>query len=162
MSRSRSYLRNMPACLPSSGIAPSQLPRMGDAILSVSAASACGLPHETMTASNAHNRFLPMPGADIRSWACRWRTDGRLLTAVGLEVDIHFHPDRERIRLRQVDQNFDHINVGHVALSPRVDAPLLDERRDESDLAREFSAAKRVGTRQSPLPDLDLPKTALI
>src|SRR6516162_9019975 len=124
MSRSRSYLRNMPACLPSSGIAPSQLPRMGDAILSVSAASPCGITHQTMTASNAHNRFLPMPGTDIRSSACRRR--GRLLTAVGLEVDIHFHPDRERIRLRQVDQNFDHIDVGHVALSPRVDAPLLD------------------------------------
>src|SRR6516165_7760994 len=97
MSRSRPYLRNMPACWPSSGIAPSQLPRIG-----------------------------------------------------------------ERIRLRQVDQNFDHIDVGHVALSPRVDAPLLDERRDESDLAREFAAAKRGGTHQDRLPDLDLPKIALI
>src|SRR5262247_4713104 len=84
------------------------------------------------------------------------------LTALGLEVDIHFHPDRERIRLRQVDQNFDHVDVGHVALSPRVDAPWLDERRNESDLAREFASAKRVGTHQDRLPDLDLPEIALI
>src|SRR5215469_14297885 len=160
MSRSRSYLRNMPACLPSSGIAPSQLPRMGDAILSVSAASPCGIAHATMTASNADNRVLPMPGSDVRSSACRRRTGGRLLTPVGLEVDIHFHPDRERIRLRQVDQNFDHIDVGHVALSPRADAPLLDQRRDESDLAREFASAKRGGAHQHRLPDLDFPEIA--
>src|ERR1700745_1005729 len=162
MSRSISYLRNMPACLPSSGIAPSQLPRMGDAIVSVSAARPCGITHETMTARNAPSRFLPMPGSDIRSWACRWRTRGWLLTAVGLEVDIHFHPDRERIRLRQVDQNLDHIDVGHVALSPRVDAPLLDERRDERDLAREFASAKRAGPHQHRLPDLDFREITLV
>src|SRR6266540_6331705 len=84
-----------------------------------------------------------------------------VLTAVGLEIDVHFHPDRERIRLRQVDQNFDHIDVGYVA-SPRVDAPLLDERRDESDLAREFASAKRGGTHQDRLHDLNLPEIALI
>ncbi len=66
------------------------------------------------------------------------------------------------IRLRQVDQNFDHIDVGHVALSPRVDAPLLDERRDERDLAREFASAKRGGTHQHRLPDLDFPEIALV
>src|SRR5499433_3910388 len=161
MSRSRSYLRNMPACLPSSGIAPSQLPRMGDAILSVSAASPCGITHETMTASTADNPRALMLVSDRWSPACRQRAGGGLSTAVGLEVDIHFHPDHERIRLRQVDQNFDHIDVGHVALSPRVDAPLLDERRDESDLAREFAAAKRCGTHQDRLTDLDLPEIAL-
>jgi hypothetical protein len=59
-----------------------------------------------------------------------------VLTAVGLEIDVHFHPHRERIRLRQINQNFDHIDVGHVALPPRVDASLLDNRRDERDLAR--------------------------
>src|SRR5262245_30758418 len=153
MSRSRPYLRNMPACWPSSGIAPSQLPRMGEAIFSVSAA---------MTASTTDNPRMLMGVSDRWSPACRPRADGGLLAALGLEVDIHFHPDRERIRLRQVDQNFDHIDVGHVALSPRVDAPLLDERRDESDLAREFAAAKRGGTHQDRLPDLDLPEIALI
>src|SRR2546430_17426265 len=162
MSRSRPYLRNMPACLPSSGIAPSQLPRMGEAILSVSAASPCGIAHETMTASNADNPRMLMPISDRWSPACRPQAGGGVLAALGLEVDIHFHPDRERIRLRQVDQNLDHIDVGYVALSPRVDAPLFDERRDESDLAREFASAKRGGTHQDRLPDLNLPEIALI
>src|SRR6516164_8331614 len=158
MSRSRPYLPNMPARLPSSGIAPSQLPRMGEAILSASAASPCGIAHETMAASNADNPRGLMPLSDRWSPACRRGPSA----ALGLEVDVHFHPDRERIRLRQVDQHFDHIDVGHVALSPRVDAPWLDERRNESDLAREFASAKRVGTHQDRLPDLDLPEIALI
>src|SRR5262245_32156716 len=141
MSRSRPYLRNMPARWPSSGIAPSQLPRMGEAIFSVSAASPCGIAHETMTAITADNPRMLMGVSARGSPGGRPRAGGGLLAVIGLEVDIHFHTDRERIRLRQVDQNFDHIDVGHVALSPRVDAPLLDERRDESDLAREFAAA---------------------
>src|SRR6516225_6694014 len=129
-------------------------------IFSVSAASPWGITHETMTASTADNPRMLMGVSDRWSPACRPRAGVGRLAALG--VDIHFHPDRERIRLRQVDQNFDHIDVGHVALSPRVDAPLLDERRDESDLAREFAAAKRGGTHQDRLPDLDLPKIALI
>src|SRR5215510_10947505 len=100
----------MPACMPSSGIAPSQLPRMGEAILSASAASPCGIAHATMAASTADNPRGLMPVSDrwsIGLPTVSWR---RLSTALGLEVDIHFHPDRERIRLRQVDQNFDHID----------------------------------------------------
>src|SRR5215510_4058924 len=124
MSRSRPYLPNMPACLPSSGIAPSQLPRMGEAILSASAASPCGIAHETMAASNADTPV----GSYLSPTDGRRFAGGGPSAALGLEVDVHFHPDRERIRLRQVGQHFDHIDVGHVALSPRVDAPLLDER----------------------------------
>src|SRR5712671_5311416 len=66
----------MPACLPSSGIAPSQLPRIGEAILSVSAASAGGSEHPTTSASTASNpcllmRFsLPLPAIRILDPSC--------------------------------------------------------------------------------------------
>src|SRR5262245_980590 len=77
ISRSRPCLRTMPACLPSSGIAPSQLPRMGEAILSVSAASPCGIANVTSAAAVAAVRlrkdiaFLPFRTA--RSSFRRWR-----------------------------------------------------------------------------------------
>src|SRR5262249_30769441 len=58
ISRSRPCLRKMPACWPSSGIAPSQLPRIGDAILRVSAASPSGTAHRT--SENANNPRLFM------------------------------------------------------------------------------------------------------
>src|SRR5262249_58899686 len=138
----------------SSGIAPSQLPRMGEAIFSVSAASPCGTAHETMTASTADNPRMLMPVSDRWSPACQPRAGGGLLAALGLAVDIHFHPDPERIRLRQVDQNFDHIDVGHVALSPGVVGPLPDERRDETALPAEFPPPNRSGTTQDRRPDL--------
>src|SRR5262252_3439814 len=145
MSRSRPYLRNMPACWPSSGIAPSQLPRMGEAIFSVSAASPCGIAHETMTASTTDNPRMLMPVSDRWSPACRPRADGGLLAALGLEVDIHFHPDRERIRLRQVDQNFDHIDVGHVALSPLVEQGRINARTTQRDRRRCGRSSDRLG-----------------
>src|SRR5262249_57488003 len=116
MSRSRPYWRNRPACLPSSGIAPSQLPRMGEAIFSVSAASPCGIAHETMTASNADNPRMLMPVSDRWSPACRPRAGGGLLAALGLEVDIHFHPDRHPIPLRQLHHHFDPTHFRHLAL----------------------------------------------
>ena len=39
-----------------------------------------------------------------------------MLRGVVAEIDVRFHSHRERPRLRQIDQNLDHVNVGLVAL----------------------------------------------
>src|SRR5215467_9956847 len=91
------------------------------------------------------------PFGRVKGWRKRHPTsDGStppetVLTAVALKIDVHFHPHRERIHLRQIDQNFDHIDVSHVALPPRVDASFLDNRRAEGDLTREFASGKGGG-----------------
>ena len=70
----------------------------------------------------------------------------RASAAVGLEIHVHLHSYRQRIRLREIDENFDHVDVGHVALPARADASRLDDGRDEGDLTREFASAKCVIT----------------
>src|SRR5262249_13229696 len=80
----------------------------------------------------------------------------RASAAVGLEINVYLHSHRQRIRLREIDENFDHVDVGHVALAPRADASRLDDGRDEGDLAREFASAQRLGADHGPLSDLDL------
>src|SRR5215211_2687872 len=77
---------------------------------------ATGPSRETLT---PHPTPLPMgEGADR---VCR---RPELLAPLGLEIDVDFHADRERVRLRHIDENFDHIDVGHVALPTAVDAAL--------------------------------------
>src|SRR5439155_20040760 len=115
-----------------------------------------------------HTAALAPPVAPIWANAAAWcatciQHNENALTAVRLEIDVDLHSDRKRIRLRQIDQHLDHVDVGHVALPPRiVDACWFDDRRDEGDLSRKLASTKGIGPDDGRLTDLDLAEIALI
>ena len=67
-----------------------------------------------------------------------------MLRGVMAKINVHFHSDRERTGLGQIDQDLDHINVGLIELPARA-AGGLDKGSNEGDLASKFAPSECIG-----------------
>src|SRR5437763_8189092 len=134
MSSSRPCLRNMPACLPRSGIAPSQLPRIGDAIFRVSAASTLGnaaANRATAIAAAGRERFMPpsWPGSSRPSTSFpavtankTWMPGPRPGMTPQCLVNSHHLPALEHIRRDDARPKREDVRVGagHCYFQPMI------------------------------------------